>query len=123
MSIPVASRSSAASAGYSARLRNPSDSIGPGPSASVCGATIPAAALDASAPGIPRSTPVTFTPRCARRSPTADPMTPPPPRPQDPAADDQDLRLGVHDCHLTFFRASRAFPCLLDAVIRLLGQR
>ena len=42
------------------------------------GPRMPAAALDASAPGMPRSMTVTATPRCARRSATADPMMPPP---------------------------------------------
>src|SRR4051794_17497778 len=39
---------------------------------------MPAAALDASAPGMPRSMTVTPTPRAARRSATAQPMMPPP---------------------------------------------
>src|SRR5204863_8851365 len=39
---------------------------------------MPAAALDASAPGMPRSTTVPPTPRWASRSATADPMMPPP---------------------------------------------
>ena len=39
---------------------------------------MPAAALEASAPGMPRSTTVTETPRWARRNATADPMMPPP---------------------------------------------
>src|SRR4029079_17595217 len=76
--MPVASRSSAASDGYSARLARPSSSSGPGPSASICGPRMPAAALDASAPGMPRATTVTLTPRGARRNATAEPMMPPP---------------------------------------------
>src|SRR5205823_5748543 len=43
-----------------------------------CGPKIPAAALDASAPGMPRSMTTTRRPRWARRNDTAQPITPPP---------------------------------------------
>src|SRR6185503_20302161 len=61
-----------------ARLRRPRSRSGPGASASICGPRMPAAALEASAPGMPRSMTVTERPRAARRSPTAHPMMPPP---------------------------------------------
>jgi hypothetical protein len=59
--------------GYSGTLRRPSSSSGPGPSDSHCGPRMPAAALEASAPGMPRSMTVTRRPAGAGAGPRRSP--------------------------------------------------
>ena len=78
-SIPVRSASSAANDGHAAALSRFSPRSASSPnSASVTGASIPAATPDAPAPGSPRSTTSTDRPDCAMRQAQDNPMIPPP---------------------------------------------
>ena len=77
-SRPCSRRSHAACSAWSSRLASPRDSPGPGWCASIAGPRMPAAALDASAPGTERSSTVTASPAWASDRATEQPMIPPP---------------------------------------------
>ncbi len=77
-STPVTSRSSATTPGYSRQLAMASSWNGSGFEDSPSGASSPAAALDASAPGVARSSTVTRQPAFASSYAIEQPMMPPP---------------------------------------------
>src|SRR5688500_14426350 len=76
--MPVARTSPCAQRAYERRLSSASSNSGPGRAFSSCAPRMPAAALEASAPGTLRSSTVARKPRRASSQATAQPMMPPP---------------------------------------------